>query len=386
MEILGGEGARFQTGDGQWWWDLGSTTWNANLGHGHPAMKKALADAAGLIAGPTAVFPDKVRAGELLAEIAPQGLSKSFLCLSGAEANENAIKMARLVTGRQKVVARTRSYHGATLAMLSLSGDPRREPFEPGLPGVLRFTDPYCYRCFKGLTPDVCERECATDLESTVLENDPSTVAAVIVEGVTGANGVFPAPRGYFTRLREICDRYGIILIADEVLSGFGRTGKWFAVDHEPVIPDMITCAKGLTGGYAPGGAVLVHERVAHHFDDHTLLCGLTSYGHPLTCTAIRAAIETYRDENLLEKATSLGVHLGERLHKLKNVANVRGIGLLWAVELHQDATPVYQALKKRRVYTHKRDNNIYLAPPLVISREQLDEVVGLLEESLEEA
>lgn len=388
LEIQGGEGARFLDGQGQWWWDLGSTTWNANLGHGHPAMKKALGEAAGLVAAPTAVFPDKVRAGELLASIAPPGLTKSFLCLSGAEANENAIKMARLVTGRSKVVARTRSYHGATLAMLSLSGDPRREPFEPGLPGVLRMVDPYCFRCPFGLEPSSCRRECALDLERALLEADPSTVAAVILEGVTGANGVFPPPPGYFTRIREICDRHGVMLIADEVLSGFGRTGAWFAVDHEPVVPDLITCAKGLTGGYAPGGAVLVHERLAHHFDDHVLLCGLTAYGHPLVCSAIRAAIESYREENLIERAAVLGRWLAQRLEPLRsrpNVLDVRGIGLLWAVELSHDAAPVYAALKRRRVATHKRDNMVYLAPPLVISQEQLDEVVGLLEESLEE-
>lgn len=387
LEIKGGEGARFQAGDGQWWWDLGSTTWNANLGHGHPYMTRALREAAGLVAGPTAVFPDKVRAGELLAEIAPPGLSKSFICLSGAEANENAVKMARLVTGRNKIVARTRSYHGATLAMLSLSGDPRREPFEPGLPGVERMTDPYCFRCFMDLKPETCQRECALDLERALWNADPKTVAAVIVEGVTGANGVFPAPPGYFTKLRQICDQYGVLLIADEVLSGFGRTGKWFAVDHEPVIPDLITCAKGLTGGYAPGGAVLVHERIAEYFEDHTLLCGLTSYAHPLTCTAIRAAIETYRNEYLPQKAAHLGVWLGERLRRMRSpkIADIRGIGLLWAVELTQDAAPVYAALKKRRVFTHKRDNMVYLAPPLVISQEQLDEVVGLLEEALEE-
>ncbi|GMU56530.1 MAG: aspartate aminotransferase family protein [Candidatus Xenobia bacterium] len=397
LEVIGGEGARFQTAYGDWWWDLGSTTWNANLGHGHPAMRAALTEAAsrGLVAGPTAVFPDKARAGELLAEITPPGLSKSFLCLSGAEANENAIKIARLVTGRSKVVSRTRSYHGATLAALSISGDPRREPFEPGYPGVVRMTDPYCYRCNFGLSPDSCQRECAQDLERALLEAGPETVAAVIVEGVTGANGVFPAPPGYFTRLRELCDRYGVLMVADEVLSGFGRTGKWFAVDHEPVVPDLLTCAKGLTGGYAPGGAVVVHERIARHFDEETLLCGLTAYAHPLVCTAIRAAIEAYRADNLIERAAQLGQWLGERLSVLRTrpcVGDVRGLGLLWAVELVRpgtreplDATGVYNALKRRRVYTHRRDNMIYLAPPLVIGQEQLDEVVGLLEQALDE-
>ena len=175
LEIVGGEGARFATADGAEWWDLGSMTWNAALGHGHPRMKKALAEAAGrgLLVYPTAVFPAKARAAELLAEVTPAGLEKTFFCLSGAEANENAVKMARLFTGRQKIVARTRSYHGATLAMLSLSGDPRREPFEPGLPGVVRMGDPYCFRCPFGKEPTSCAHECAQDLETALLREGP---------------------------------------------------------------------------------------------------------------------------------------------------------------------------------------------------------------------
>ena len=400
LEIAGGKGARFQTADGQWWWDLGSTTWNANLGHGHQGMQKAMAEAGqrGLVASPTAAFPDKARAGELLAEITPKGLNKSFICLSGAEANENALKMARMVTGRSKVVARTRSYHGATLAMLSLSGDPRRELFEPGLPGIVRFTDPYCYRCKFGLSPESCQRECASDLETSLLEAGPESVAAVFVEGVTGANGVFPPPPGYFTRLREICDRYGIMLICDEVLSGFGRTGKWFAIDHEGVVPDMITCAKGLTAGYAPGGAVIVNDKIANYFEDHTLFCGLTTYAHPLVCSAICAAIDCYREDAVIEKVGAKGEHLGRLLTKLQStrafVGNVRGIGLLWALEMvnpDKSAVPtekmdaLYASLKKRRVYTFRRDNFLYLAPPLVIETPELDEVVALVEQSLDE-
>ncbi|MBT9582492.1 aminotransferase class III-fold pyridoxal phosphate-dependent enzyme [bacterium] len=401
LEIVGGQGARFQTADGDWWWDLGSTTWNANLGHGHPVMAARLAEAAGrgLVAGPTAAFPDKARAGQLLAEVTPKGLTKSFICLSGAEANENAIKMARMVTGRSKVVARTRSYHGATLAMLSLSGDPRRELFEPGLPGVLRMTDPYCYRCKYGLQPATCQRECAQDLETTLMEAGPETVAAVIVEGVTGANGVFPPPSGYFQRLRQICDRYGVLLIADEVLSGFGRTGRWFAIDHEGVSPDILTCAKGLTAGYAPGGAVVVNDRVARHFEDHVLFCGLTTYAHPLVCAAICAAIDVYKSESVIENSARLGQWLGPRLEQLRStrpfVGEVRGLGLLWALELVEaggrqpasaaDMDRLYATLKKNRVYAHRRDNLLYLAPPLVIQSDQLEACLQAVETSLDQ-
>ena len=401
LEIVSGQGARFETADGARWIDLGSMTWNANLGHGHPRMKAALAEAAGrgLLAYPTSVFPDKVRAGELLAEVAPPGLDHSFICLSGAEANENAVKIARLFTGRKKVIARTRSYHGATLAMLSLSGDPRREPFEPGLPGVVRTVDPYCFRCPVGREPTRCAHECADDLEQVLLREGPETVAAVIMEGIVGANGVFVPPPGYWKKVRAICDRHGVLLIADEVLSGFGRTGRWFAVDHDGVTPDLLTMAKALTGGYAPGGAVMVGDRIARHFDDNVLLCGLTAYAHPLTCAAIVAAIETYRDEALIARAANLGAWLEPRLRALQTgrsfVGDVRGVGLLWALELVAPGTRdpldgpaiarVAAALKRRHLHLHRRDNLIYVAPPLVATETDLSEAISLLAEALDE-
>ena len=402
LEIVSGQGARFSTADGASWFDLGSMTWNAGLGHGHPRMRKALAEAAarGLLAYPTSVFPAKVRAGELLAEVGPPGMSKSFLCLSGAEANENAVKMARLVTGRHKIVARARSYHGATLAMLSLSGDPRRERFEPGLPGVVRMADPYCFRCPFGKEPTSCSHECAGDLETVVVREGPETVAAVILEGIVGANGVFVPPPGYWKKIRAICDRYRILLIDDEVLSGFGRTGRWFAVDHDGVTPDLMTMAKGLTGGYAPGGAVLVTDRIAHFFDDEVLWCGLTSYGHPLVCEAIVAAIESYRDEKLVERAAALGIRLGARLREIASIrptiAEVRGIGMLWALELCHPGTRdplgapemgrVATALRRHHLHMQRRDNLIYVAPPLVISEVDLEEALAALATALDEA
>ncbi len=345
------------------------------------------------------MFPSKARAGELLAEVTPDGLSKSFLCLSGAEANENAVKMARLVTGRKKIVARTRSYHGATLAMLSLSGDPRREAFEPGLPGVARFADPYCFRCPFGKKPASCAHECAEDLETTLLREGPDTVAAVIAEGIVGANGVFVPPNGYWRKLRAICDKHGVLLIADEVLSGFGRTGRWFAVDHDGVTPDLMTMAKALTGGYAPGGAVIVSDRIARHFDDEVLSCGLTSYAHPLVCAAIVAAIETYRDDGLVERAATLGERLRPRLAALARtrpqIAEVRGLGLLWAFELcvpgTKDPLPasalakLAATLRRHHLHMHKRDNLLNFAPPLVISEVELEEAVAALGRALDE-
>ncbi|HEY4185590.1 MAG TPA: aminotransferase class III-fold pyridoxal phosphate-dependent enzyme [Polyangia bacterium] len=406
FEIVAGEGARFTTADGASWIDLGSMTWNANLGHGHPRMKAALTAAAsrGLLAYPSSVFPDKARAGDLLAEVTPSGLNHSFICLSGAEANENAVKMARLVTGRKKVVARTRSYHGATLAMLSLSGDPRREAFEPGLPGVVRTVDPYCYRCPVGRVPESCAHECADDLEAVLRREGPDTVAAVIMEGIAGANGVFVPPPGYWKKVRDICTRHGVLLIADEVLSGFGRTGRWFAVDHDGVTPDLLTMAKGLTGGYAPGGAVVVSDAVAHHFDENVLSCGLTTYAHPLTCAAIVAAIESYRDEQLITRAAALGAWLAPRLKELArprpHVGDVRGLGLLWGLELVAPGTRtplpapalarLAAGLKRRHVHLHKRENMVYLAPPLVATEDDLaaglTSIGAALDEAVDEA
>jgi taurine---2-oxoglutarate transaminase len=338
---------------------------------------------------PSGVYEDKLRAGELLAEIAGSGLTKSFICLGGAEANENAVKMARLITGRHKIIARNRSYHGATLATLSISGDPRNIPFEPALPGVVRMGDPYCYRCPWGLTQATCDLQCADDLERAVLEAGPEDVAAVILEGVAGANGVFMPKSGYWRRIRSLCDKYGILLIADEVLSGFGRTGRWFAIQHEGIAPDLLTCAKGLTGGYVPAGAVLVSDRIAKHFEKEILLCGLTSYAHPLVCAGIVAAIEAYRSEDLIAKTARRTPVLQERMTAFAAprayVGEVRGVGLLWALELvqsRQTRAPVdaaqmgklAQALKAEHLWTHKRDNMLYFAPPLVISDADLEE------------
>jgi taurine--2-oxoglutarate transaminase len=408
LEIVRAEGARFVTADGAEWLDLGSMTWNANLGHGHPAMRAALATAAarGLLTYPTSVFPDKARAGELLAEIAPPGMTKSFICLSGAEANENAVKMARLFTGRHKIVARDHSYHGATLAMLALSGDPRQVPFEAPsstsatLPQVVRLVDPDCFHCPMGRVPETCHHECADALDALLRREDPSTVAAVILEGVVGANGVFVPPPGYWRRIREVCDRHGVLLIADEVLSGFGRTGRWFAVDHDGVTPDLLTVAKGLTGGYAPGGAVVVAERLDRFFDDHVLACGLTAYAHPLTCAAIVAAITSYRDEGLISRAASVGGALGEALRELQRtrpfIGDVRGVGMLWALELTVPGTRqplggaavarVAAAVKRQHLHLHRRDHMLFVAPPLVVTAEDLREGLARLGAALDEA
>lgn len=390
IEIVAGSGARFSTADGAEWLDFGSMVWNANLGHGHPAMRAALVAAAekAALALPSSVFPEKLEAARSLLQIAPADLrdGKVFFCLSGAEANENAIKMARLFTGRRRIVYRTRSYHGATLGMLSFSGDPRRAPFDPGLPDGIAYDDPY------SAGPH------AADLEALFRRERPDTIAAVLLEGVVGANGVIIPPPGYFKRVRQLCDRHGVMLIADEVLSGFGRTGRWFAVDHDDVSPDFVTCAKGLTGGYAPAGAVIASAKIAAHFEKNVLSCGLTAYAHPLSCAAIAAAINAYRDGDLIARAARLGEILGAALRALAQrracVREVRGLGLLWAIELGEPgrgpATParmkrLQAAVAKRHLHLHKRDNLVFLAPPLVINDAEIESGVALLEAALAE-
>ena len=392
IAIVGGSGARFFTTDGAEWLDFGSMVWNANLGHGHAGMRHALVAAAerAALVMPSSVFPDKAAAARGLLEVAPRGMAggKVFLCLSGAEANENAIKMARLFTGRRRIVYRTRSYHGATLGMLSFSGDPRRIPFDPGLPDGVAFDDPYA------AAPH------PADLEALLRREDASTIAAVLLEGVVGANGVLVPPPGYFRRVRQICDDSGVLLIADEVLSGFGRTGRWFAVDHDGIAPDLLTCAKGLTGGYAPAGAVVTNAKLARYFDDHVLSCGLTAYAHPLSCAAIAAAIAAYRDEDLIARAARLGEQLGPALRAVASrrpiVQEVRGIGLLWALALGEPGAPaspatparmkrLQGALAAHHLHVHKRDNLVFLAPPLVISEADLAAGLGLLEAALDE-
>ena len=265
IAVAGAEGRYFWDYDGKRYLDFASQLVNVSIGHGHPKVVAAIRDQAETLAtiGPPMATESRSRLGKLLAEVTPGDLAMSFFTNGGAEANENAIKLARWYTGRHKVIARYRSYHGATAGAISLTGDPRRWPAEPGIPGVVRMLDPYTYRCPAG-HPDPCP-VCtgAPHLEEILMYEGPETVAAVILETVTGTNGIILPPDGYLQSIREVCDRHGILLIADEVMAGFGRTGKWFAVDHWNVVPDIITLAKGINSGYVPLGAMVVRRPIA---------------------------------------------------------------------------------------------------------------------------
>ena len=267
------EGIYFWDVDGRRYTDFSSQLMNLNIGHQHPKVVAAIqAQAAKLCyAHPGTATEPRGRLGKKIAEVTPGNLKKTFFTLGGAEANENAIKMARFYTGRHKIMARYRSYHGATHGAIALTGDYRRLPVEPAMPGAVHFLDPYCYRCPFGWTIQTCHRECIKHVEEVIGYEGPDRVAAIIMEGVTGSNGLIVPPDDYWPRIREICSKYGILLISDEVMSGWGRTGKWFAVDNWGVVPDMITTAKGLTAGYVPLGALIASEPIARFFDDKYL-------------------------------------------------------------------------------------------------------------------
>jgi taurine---2-oxoglutarate transaminase len=384
VEMTGGQGAWFFTSDGGKWLDLGALSYQVNVGHGNRRIVEALKRQADelCLSSPSSVFPAKVALADKLLAMAGPGFTKVFFTLSGAEANENALKIARQVTGRLKMVSRYRSYHGASMGALSLTGDWRRVPFEPGIAGVVHVPDCYCDRCPFGKELASCRRECATHLGEVMRLEGPHSVAGVILEAVPGANGVLVPPPEYWPLVRKACDDEGALLIADEVLTGFGRTGKPFGFQHWDVTPDLITIAKGLASGYATLGAVLVHERVARHFDERVLACGLTYYAHPVACATALETLAVYEDEDLFGNAARLGPVLRRELDAVAAQLpaarpKVRGLGLLAALELDADGAAwarLGKELAARRLSLHvdgKRGTAIF-APPLCITEDEL--------------
>ena len=399
------EGIYFWDADGKRYIDFSSQLMNTNIGHQHPKVVKAIQDQAAKLCFVHPGNATDVRGllGRKLAEVTPGDLKKTFFTLGGAEANENAIKLARFYTGRHKIMARYRSYHGATHGSIALTGDYRRLPVEPAMPGSVHFLDPFCYRCPFGLTPRTCQRQCISHVEEVIRYEGPDKIAAIIMEGVVGSNGIIVPPDVYWPRIREICDKYGILLISDEVMSGWGRTGKWFAVDNWNVVPDMITTAKGITSGYVPLGAVIVSEKIARFFDDKYLYAGLTYNGHALACAAAVATIEVYEEDGLLENAATLGKYLGEALEDIKerhpSVGDVRYIGLFSTIELvtNRESKEIFspavmaevgKVLRQIGLFTFIMANNmgslVFVVPPLCITKEQLDEGLALVEQALE--
>lgn len=380
LELTGGEGAWFTTKDGRWL-DLGALSYQVNVGHGNRRIVEAIKRQADelCLSAPNAVYPAKVELAERLLKMAGPGFTKVFFTLGGAEANENALKMARLYTGRLKNIARKSSYHGASMGALSLTGDWRRPPLEPGIPGVVRAEDCYCDRCPFGKRVETCARECASHIGDLLALEGPHKVAGVFLEPVPGANGVLVPPPEYWPIVRKVCSDDGALLVADEVLTGFGRTGKPFGFQHWDVVPDLITVAKGLASGYATIGAVIVHDKIAQFFEENVLACGLTYYAHPTACAAALETMKVYEDEQMYANAAKLGPILLRELEAIRASVGgfVRGLGLLGALELE---APIEKwkvlggELARRRLSLHvdgKRGTAIF-APPLCITEQEL--------------
>ena len=309
IAVAGGEGRYFWDYDGKRYLDFASQLVNVSIGHQHPKIVAAIKEQAEKLCtiGPPMATEARSTLARLLAEVTPGDLQMSFFTNGGAEANENAIKLARWYTGRHKIIARYRSYHGATAGAITLTGDPRRWPAEPGIPGIVRMLDPYTYRCPAG-HPDPCP-VCtgAPHLEEILQYEGAHTVAAVILETVVGTNGIIVPPDGYLQAIREVCDRHGILLIADEVMAGFGRTGKWFGVENWDVVPDILTVAKGINSGYVPLGAMIVRKPIADWVRDKYFAGGLTYSGHPLACASGVASIEAFKEEGIVENSAEMG-------------------------------------------------------------------------------
>src|SRR5438093_6598262 len=340
LAVAGGEGRYFWDYEGNRYLDFASQLVNLNIGHQHPKIVAAIKEQADRLCtiAPQMANDKRSELAGLIAEVMPGDLNRTFFTNGGAEANENAVKLARWYTGRHKIVARYRSYHGATGGAITLTGDPRRWFAEPGLPGVVRMFDPYTYRCSAG-HPDPCP-VCtgAPHLEEILQYEGPHTVAAVIMETVTGTNGIIVPPAGYLQAIREVCDRHGTLLIADEVMAGFGRTGKGFGVEHWDVVPDIVTMAKGINSGYVPLGAMVVRAPIAEWVRDKYFAGGLTYSGHPLACASAVASIEAFQEEGIVEHAAAMGHVFARALRGLEerhpSIGDVRGLGCFWGIEL----------------------------------------------------
>jgi taurine---2-oxoglutarate transaminase len=408
LPVAGAEGRYFWDYDGKRYLDFASQLVNVSIGHQHPKVVAAIKEQADKLTtiGPPMAHEARSELARLLAEVTPGDLTMSFFTNGGAEANENAIKLARWYTGRHKIVARYRSYHGATAGSITLTGDPRRWPAEPGIPGVVRMLDPYTYRCPAG-HPDPCP-VCSggPHLEEILQYEGPQNVAAVILETIVGTNGIIVPPDGYLQSIREVCDRHGILLICDEVMAGFGRSGKWFACEHWDVVPDILTLAKGINSGYVPLGAMVISEPIADWAKDKYFAGGLTYSGHILACASAIASIEAFQEEGIVENSAAMGDVLAAELPGLlerhPSVGEVRGKGLFWGVELVRNretreplvpfnaageamapVTALAKAAMERGLYLMTHWNVIMVCPPLTIAREELDDGLGILDEAL---
>lgn len=409
LHVVDAEGCYFVDSTGRRYLDFSAQLMCVNLGHKNQAVIHAIAEQAQKLAyiSPACATDVRAQLSRLLLEVLPEGLTKFFFTTSGTDANEAAIKIARMYTGRTKIISRYRSYHGSTAASIGATGDPRRWPMEPGGKGhgIIFAPEVNCYKCPLGHTYPGCGIACANYVEH-MIENE-SDVAALLMEPVVGTNGVLVPPPEYWPRLREICDRHGVLMIADEVMTGWGRTGEWFALSHWNVKPDILVTAKGITSAYIPLGLCATTAKIAAYFDDHYFALGHTYEAHPLTLAPAIAAIEELRRLDLVRRSRELGVYLGEKLKPLADhhpsVGDIRGLGLFWAIDLVRnrdskeplntmrdkiDGKPlivdkVGAEMRRLGVAVNPWISHLVLAPPLIITREQIDTAVGALDQAL---
>ena len=402
IPVARARGIYFWTPEGKRFIDFNSQLMCVNIGHGDARVVRAIQEQAATLvyAGASMATEPRARLGAKLAEITPGDIDVFFFTNGGAEANENALKIARLATGRHKILARYRSFHGATAGSATLTGDPRRWTVEPGLPGVVHVLDPY-HGIERGWDT---AGQALSALEEIMQLEGPHTIAAFILETVTGTNGVLVPPDGYLQGVRELCTRHGILLICDEVMCGFGRTGEWFAVNHWNVVPDILTMAKGLTSAYVPLGAVGMRRSIADHFRDHVFPGGLTYNSHPLACAAALATIQVYEDDKLVDNARRMGIVMKEVTADLQkrhpSIGAARSIGLFGVVELVRDRakrqplapfngtsdamTALARFFREEGLYTFVRWNAFFTNPPLCVTEPELREAFSIIDRGLE--
>ncbi len=404
------EGVYLYDIDGKKYLDFSSQLICVNIGHGHPKVAAAVAEQ---MKDVSYVYPGMVtktrgELGKKLAKITPGTLSRTFFTLGGAEAVENAIKLARMYTGRHKIVTLYQSYHGATYASSTAGGDPRKLPVDSQQsPNFVHVENPFFYRCpWNSGTPEECAEMAAEHMERVIKYEGPNSIAAIMMEGESGSSGCIKYPPGYWKKVKAIADKYGILIIDDEVMSGFGRTGKWFGIDHHGVEPDILCMAKGITSAYLPLGGIIVKEEIAKAFDDKPLMLGLTYSAHPVTMAAANAVIDIYEEENLVDNAAEMGKYINEKMcsmmEKHPSIGDWRNTGLLGCMELVKNRetkepmvrwnapademgvmNKVMAKIAELGMYTMGRWNYIFVAPPLCVTKEQVDEGLEIISQAL---
>lgn len=409
LAVKYGDGVYLYDYDDKRYLDFSSGLMNVNIGHGNQRVTQAVVEQMRQISYVTPSCVTEVRGllGKKLAEITPGNLTKTLFTVCGATSIDNAIKLARLYTGKHKIIARYRAFHGASYGAMTAGGDPRKLPADAQqMPNVVHVEDPYCYRCPWGKEISSCNRECVSHIERVIQFEGPENIAAILMEGESGSSGCIKYPPDYLKKVRALCDKYNILLIADEVMSGFGRTGRWFGVDVHGVVPDMIATAKGITAGYLPLGALIVSDKIADHFNDTPLMIGLTYSAHAVSCAAGLEVLKIYESENLIENAANMGKYMERQVEALKqkhpSIGDFRNTGLLGCIELVKNretkepmapfnAKPaemevmnkVAAKIKALGMYTFVRWNYIFTCPPLCITEELIDEGLDIISEAI---